>query len=164
MAPGRAPKRKSLALGPSEKPTQKQAVLSFGNRVGLSERPANVGVPSPGATAAAFAAQPEDSIKWHFCDPKKVTKAGTAVGQHAQEGVGDRQARVKELPAEKSTCSSSSSDRQLNAVLNLMNRGKQRRQHTTAKSPAGRPTTPSSSSAVSDSRCGKHLSLSLIHI
>jgi len=122
MAPlGSATKRKAQGAGSSDRPPQKQATLSFGPPVGLSERPANTAESADGASAYPGDPAGEHSIKWHFCDPNKASRSRPGAAA---------------APRRPNQQGGSSGDRQVSTVLNLLNRGKQRRQ-------AGGTATPS---------------------
>jgi hypothetical protein len=69
--------------------------------------------------------QAENSIKWHFCDPKVAARAHAAAGNSARR-------TNTEGAAKKKVTTNSSGDKQITTVLNLLNRGKRQRQHAAA--------------------------------
>lgn len=131
---------------PPDRTPQKQATLPFGKAAGLHERPANHSASSE-VRSSSSGMPPEQSIKWHFFDPKPALKSARAhpVDNAAADAAA---ADAAAAPARANTPgwaavetptrdARSSNERQVSTLLSLMNRGKQRR-----KNAAGVTTTP----------------------
>ena len=123
-----------METGPKQKVQTKLSWPAGVRSPGLAERPQNtgasgetaaplvpvpVGEPAPIVEALSPGMSPEQPIRWNFCDPQKVKRAAHPVRPP--------RAPAAAPPAEP-PASGGSNNKQVSAVLHLLNRGKKRRQ------------------------------------